>query len=73
MGGAKKGAGRVIHFSSSPLAFFNRLIVDLAVAAAPVVSVQHPPAIVLLHDLAVHCQMPPATRLTAVFPQNAHA
>jgi hypothetical protein len=44
-------------------------MVDLAVALAAVVTVQAPPATVLLQ--ALHFQIPTAERLTASLPQKA--
>ena len=45
-------------------------MVARTVAAAPVATVQQPPATVFLHVFALHFQMPPATRRTLVFPQK---
>ncbi len=45
---------------------------DLTVAALGVPRVYAPPAYFLLHDLAWHCQMPTAERLTEFLPHAGH-
>merc|ERR1719359_2341984 len=64
------GISGVLHLSSCSFSFFRRLMVVRTVTAGAVASCQQPPAMTFLQ--ALHFQIPPATRLTLVFPQKLH-